>query len=157
VDVGDVCAETVDLYEDVAEQKGITLTTTAPMGLMVSADRPRLRQVLANLVDNGVKYTPSGGEVRMAASQVNGEVTISVADSGAGIGAEHVAHIWDRLYRADVGAEPGLGLGLSLVRAIVNAHGGRAEVETAPGTGSTFRVTLPAVPGTNGWRQTNGA
>ncbi len=157
VDVGEVCAETVDLYEDVAEQKGISLSTTAPMGLMVSADRPRLRQVLANLVDNGIKYTPSGGEVRMTASESSGEVTIGVADNGAGIAATHVPHIWDRLYRADAGAEPGLGLGLSLVRAIVNAHGGRVEVTTEPGAGSTFRVILPAVPGTSGWRPANGA
>ena len=72
-----------------------------------------------------------------------------MADNGSGIAAEHVPHIWDRLYRADAGAEPGLGLGLSLVRAIVNAHGGRVEVETSPGAGSTFTVILPDVPGTS--------
>jgi signal transduction histidine kinase len=150
VDVAEVCAETLDLYEDVAEQKRITLTSAAPTGLIVNADRPRLRQVLANLVDNAVKYTPSGGHVAINAGpsedggQSFGSVTITVADTGPGIAPEHVDHIWDRLYRGDVGGEPGLGLGLSLVRAIVTAHGGKVEVETHPGQGTTFRVVLPA-------------
>ena len=156
MDVAEVCAETLDLYEDVAEQKQITLTSAAPRGLTVNADRARLRQVLANLVDNAVKYTPSGGRVTINAgpgahvgpSAYVGpsfsSVTITVADTGPGIAPEHVDHIWDRLYRGDVGGEPGLGLGLSLVRAIVTAHGGKVEVDTHPGQGTTFRVVLPA-------------
>ena len=158
VDVAEVCAETLDLYEDVAEQKQITLTSAAPQGLIVNADRPRLRQVLANLVDNAVKYTPSGGRVTINAAPGPSahvgpsayvgpsfsSVTITVADTGPGIAPEHVDHIWDRLYRGDVGGEPGLGLGLSLVRAIVTAHGGKVEVDTHLGQGTTFRVVLPA-------------
>jgi signal transduction histidine kinase len=113
VDVSEVCAETVDLYEDVAEQKQIALTSTAPAGLIVNADRARLRQVLANLVDNAVKYTPSGGRVTINAGPSAyvgpsfSSVTITVADTGPGIAPEHVDHIWDRLYRGDVGGEPG--------------------------------------------------
>jgi signal transduction histidine kinase len=143
VDVGDVCAETVDLYEDVAEQKTIALASTAPAGLVVSADRARLRQVLANLVDNAVKYTPAGGHVTISAAASDDTVTIAVTDTGPGIGAEHVDHVWDRLYRGDVGGEPGLGLGLSLVRAVVTAHGGSVSVETKLGHGTTFRIAFP--------------
>ncbi len=145
VDVGTACAETVDLYEDVAEQKGVSLESEVPAGLVVMADRPRLRQVLANLVENAVKYTPEGGSVRIGAGAGPGEIVIRVSDTGPGIAAEDLPHIWDRLYRAgSATGERGLGLGLSLVKAVVEAHGGRAEVESRPGAGTTFRVRLPA-------------
>jgi signal transduction histidine kinase len=135
----------VALYEDVAEQKGVGLGCDVEAGVAVRADRQRLRQVLANLVDNAVKYTPAGGRVTITASRLDDRVVIAVADTGPGIPAEHLPHIWDRLYRAgSPGGERGLGLGLSLVKAIVEAHGGRAEVESAVGAGSTFRVVLPA-------------
>ena len=147
VDVADVCAETVDLYEDVAEQKQITLTSTAAAGLIVDADRPRLRQVLANLVDNAVKYTPPAGRVEISASASSSTVAITVTDTGPGIAAEHLDHIWDRLYRGDVGGEPGLGLGLSLVRAVVRAHGGTVSVVTELGKGTTFRIELDRASG----------
>jgi signal transduction histidine kinase len=144
LDVAAVCAETVDLYEDVAEQKGVDLESGVPDGLVVLADRPRLRQVLANLVDNAVKYTPEGGHVGISAEAAGDEVVIHVADTGPGISAEDLPHIWDRLYRAGsaTGAR-GLGLGLSLVKAVVEAHGGGAQVESRPGGGTTFRVRLP--------------
>jgi signal transduction histidine kinase len=142
VDVAEVCAETVDLYEDVAEQKAITLQSSAPPGLVVNADRARIRQVLANLVDNAVKYTPAHGRVTIAAVGQGDQVTIRVSDTGPGIAPEHLDHIWDRLYRGDVGGEPGLGLGLSLVRAIVKAHGGTVGVETKLGEGTTFLISL---------------
>ena len=143
VDVAEVCAETVDLYEDVAEQKDITLESSVPAGLVVNADRARIRQVLANLVDNAVKYTPPHGRVTIAAAAQGDQVTIRVSDTGPGIAPEHLDHVWDRLYRGDVGGEPGLGLGLSLVRAIVKAHGGAVGVETKLGEGTTFFITLP--------------
>jgi signal transduction histidine kinase len=145
VDVQAIGGETVALYEDVAEQKGVGLGCDVEAGLAVRADRQRLRQVLANLVDNAVKYTPAGGRVTITASRLDDRVVIAVADTGPGIPAEHLPHIWDRLYRAgSPGGERGLGLGLSLVKAIVEAHGGRAEVESAVGAGSTFRLVLPA-------------
>jgi signal transduction histidine kinase len=104
-----------------------------------------------------VKYTPPGGRVAISAGPSAyvepsayvgpsfSSVTITIADTGPGIAPEHVGHIWDRLYRGDVGGEPGLGLGLSLVRAIVTAHGGNVEVDTHPGRGTTFRVVMPAL------------
>jgi signal transduction histidine kinase len=137
-------AEIVDLFEIVAEDKGIVQTTEVPAGLVCFADRNRLRQVLANLVDNALKYTPSGGSVKLSAHPEADGLAIVCQDSGIGIFAEDVPKIWDRLYRADKSrSQRGLGLGLSLVRAFVNAHGGRAEVQSTPGQGSTFIVYLP--------------
>jgi len=148
VDVAAVAAETVELYEDVAEQKGVTLSREVPEGLLASADRPRLRQVLANVVDNAVKYTPSGGRVSIKGRSAGDDVVIEVADTGIGVAPEHLPRIWDRLYRADgTGPERGLGLGLSLVKAVVEAHGGRAEVSSAPGKGTTLTLVLPRANG----------
>ena len=110
-------------------------------GLTVNADYPRLRQALANLVDNAVKYTPAGGKVTVGAEQRPGAVAFVVRDTGPGIPEHQQERIWERLYRGEAGEkERGLGLGLSLVRAVVEAHGGRAEVESAPGQGSTFTL-----------------
>jgi len=149
VDVAAVAAETVELYEDVAEQKGVTLSHEVPDGLLASADRPRLRQVLANIVDNAVKYTPGGGRVSITGRTAGDDVMIEVADTGIGVAPEHLQHIWDRLYRADgAGPERGLGLGLSLVKAVVEAHGGRADVSSAPGKGTTLTLVLPRANGT---------
>jgi signal transduction histidine kinase len=145
VDVAAVARETVDLYEDIAEDRGISLATSVPEHVTAQADRQRLRQVLANLVDNGIKYTPSGGRVDISASTTGERVTISVTDTGIGIAEGDIGRIWERLYRADQSrGETGLGLGLSLVSAIVSAHGGEVGVDSEPGRGSVFRITLPA-------------
>jgi signal transduction histidine kinase len=145
VDVGTVLAETVDLYEDVAETRGVRVTATPPDPPMpVLADRPRLRQVLANLVDNAVKYTSSGGEVVLSAKARGSDVALEVRDTGPGIPPDQLPRIWERLYRGDTARhERGLGLGLSLVKAVVRAHGGHADVTSAPGDGSTFTISLP--------------
>ena len=149
VPVQDVAVETVELYEDTADDRGITLASIVPDDVFVQADRQRLRQALANLVDNALKYTGPGGTVTLGAERTDaGEVAITVTDTGIGIAAEDLSRIWDRLYRADANrSEPGLGLGLSLVRAIAAAHGGRADVMSEPGHGSTFRLMLPAATG----------
>ena len=110
----------------------------------VLADRSRLRQVFANLLDNAVKYTPAGGQVTMRSRADAPDVAIEVEDNGPGISAEDLPRIWDRLYRGDRSrSERGLGLGLSLVRAIVEAHKGRAEVVSTPGQGARFTIRLP--------------
>jgi signal transduction histidine kinase len=140
-------AEIVELFELVAEDKGITQTTEVSVELVCFADRNRLRQVLANLLDNALKYTPARGKVKISAYSEAGGVAIVCQDSGIGIFEEDVPKIWDRLYRADKSrSQRGLGLGLSLVRAFINAHGGRAEVQSTPGQGSTFTVHLPTPP-----------
>lgn len=147
VPVDDIFRDTIDLYEDTAEEQGIALTATPAPGLTVRADRQRVRQVFANLVDNALKFTPAGGSVTLSAeSGPDDTVHILVRDTGRGIPAADVPRIWDRLYRGDVTHEHSLGLGLSLVRAIVAAHGGTAEVESDIGRGSTFRITLKAPP-----------
>lgn len=147
VDATRVLRETLDLYEDLAEARGVTLTLTAPEGppLTVRADHPRLRQALANVVDNAVKYTPAGGRVTVSAEPREGAVAFVVRDTGPGIPDDQRGRIWERLYRGEAGRrERGLGLGLSLVRAVVEAHGGRAEVTGTPGEGSTFTLTFPS-------------
>ena len=140
-------AEVASVYEDVADEKQVTITTDVAAGLTVSADRDRLRQVVANLLDNAVKYTPAGGRIRVSALRGENNVRIEVSDTGAGILPHDLPRIWERLYRGDQSrAERGLGLGLSLVRAIVTAHGGTVDVQTEPGSGSRFVVTLPEPP-----------
>jgi len=102
-----------ELYGDVAEEKGVRLEVDAADGLVVSADRSRLRQVLANLADNAVKFTPEGGIVTMRARGIDAGISIEVEDSGPGIPAEDLPRIWERLYRGDRSrSERGLGLGL---------------------------------------------
>lgn len=148
VDVGAVLTETVELYEDVAEARRIALAAAMPdVPLTVTADRARLRQVLANLVDNAVKYTPPGGRVDLEARAADHEVALTVSDTGPGIPADQQPRIWDRLYRGDAAhGERGLGLGLSLVRAVIEAHGGRVELTSEEGQGSRFTIVLPVHP-----------
>lgn len=144
VDVAKVASEVRDLYEDTAEASGIQFHVDVPPGLMVNADRDRLRQALANLVDNAIKYTPPGGRVEVRASSDHQTIDIRVTDTGSGIAQTDLPRIFDRLYRGDQSrATRGLGLGLSLVRAYVEAQGGKVTVTSAPAAGSTFTITLP--------------
>jgi signal transduction histidine kinase len=142
--LGDVVARAVDLYRDVADAKDVTLAAVAPTEIVVSADRTRLEQVAANLIDNAVKYTPAGGRVDVEARRDPGAAVLEVRDTGPGIPPDELPRIFDRLFRGDTSrTERGLGLGLSLVKAIVEAHGGTVEVSSELGRGSTFSVSLP--------------
>ena len=133
-----------ELYQYVASERGITLESEVPPELEVDADLNRLRQVIANLLDNAVKYTPAGGRVRIEASRREDRVRIAVRDTGPGIPDEELPHIWERLYRGDRSrSTPGLGLGLSLVQAIVQAHGGAVAARNLPEGGAEFTVKLP--------------
>jgi heavy metal sensor kinase len=144
VAVAGIVGEVVELYENVAEDKHIAVSTEIEPGLNVTADARRLRPVLANLIDNAIKYTPAGGRVMVKGHRDGAVVRLEITDTGIGISSDDLPHIWDRLYRGDQSrAERGLGLGLSLVRAIVIAHGGSVDVSAEPGKGSTFTVTLP--------------
>jgi heavy metal sensor kinase len=139
--------DTVELYAHVADDKNVSLNIAPSEELTLMADRNRMRQVLANLLDNAIKYTPPGGRVDLQALQQDGQAVITVQDSGTGIAAEEAPKIWDRLYRGDQSrSQRGLGLGLSLVKAVVSAHQGRIEVTSAPGTGSVFTIYLPNQP-----------
>ncbi|OHE81378.1 MAG: hypothetical protein A3G75_14070 [Verrucomicrobia bacterium RIFCSPLOWO2_12_FULL_64_8] len=142
--VGRLLAEVADLYAMVAEDKSIRLQVAAAPEVVVWADPVRLRQALANLVDNAVKYTPGGGQVWLKAESRAGSTVIAVRDTGPGIAPDEQERIWRRLYRGDHSrSQRGLGLGLSVVKALVEAHGGRVSVANGPGGGAVFTVQLP--------------
>ncbi len=144
VGLGDVVTRAADLYRDVADSRGVVLDTDIGDAPVVQGDRTRLEQVAANLLDNAIKYTPRGGRVAIRATRADGRALLQVSDTGVGIPAAELPRIWDRLFRGDQSrAERGLGLGLSLVKAVVEAHQGTVAVDSAPGRGSTFSVLLP--------------
>ncbi len=145
VALDELAREVVDLYAHVAEEAGVTLRAELAEPVVVNADRVRIAQALANLVDNAVKYTREGGEVVVSARREGERAVLTVRDTGIGIEADARGRIWDRLYRADPSRnQRGLGLGLSFVKAIVEAHGGEATVSSAPGRGSRFELRLPS-------------
>ena len=134
----------LELYDEVAQDKQITIIANIDPSGQITADGNRLQLLLGNLLDNALKYTPNGGRVEIAADFTPGEVRITVRDSGIGIDTDDLSRIWDRLYRADKSrSQRGLGLGLSLVKAFVEAHGGKATVSSQTGSGSLFTVTFP--------------
>jgi signal transduction histidine kinase len=134
----------VDLYELVAEEKRITITVDSTTPCEAVVDATRMRQAFANLLDNALKYTPEGGAVRLSCAVESGRVTVRVRDNGMGIPPTEQPRIWERLYRGDKSrSQRGLGLGLSLVKAIVEAHHADVSVQSQPGQGSEFIVHIP--------------
>jgi signal transduction histidine kinase len=146
VPLKNVLTPIVDMYQVLAENKSVTLSMDIPEPLIIHADRDRFGQALANLIDNAVKFTPENGRVHIEASAGKRTVTITIRDDGPGIDVRDIDRIWDRLYRGDQSrSQKGLGLGLSLVKAIVQAHRGTVAVTSQPGKGSVFAITLPTV------------
>jgi len=144
VDVTELARQLTDFYAEVAEDRGLTIALSAEGQCTIVADENRLRQAVANLLDNAVKYTPAGGRVEVGVKQAAGQVVVSVKDTGIGIPPEDLARVWERLYRGDKSrSQRGLGLGLSLVRAIAQAHAGECRVKSEPGAGSEFTLRLP--------------
>jgi signal transduction histidine kinase len=147
VDVCQLVREVTELYEYVAEERKVSVQTELPGPCEAPADRNRIRQVFANLLDNAIKYTPPGGHVTIAVRDEPEHVIASFRDTGVGIPAAEQEKIWLRLYRGDKSrSQRGLGLGLSLVKAVVQAHHGRVAVASRPGEGAEFLVTLPKHP-----------
>jgi len=139
-----IVGDAIELYEDVAEAKQVSLTLADGLDVVVSGEPDRLRQVFANLIDNAVKYSAASGRVTIGITQEGHDALVRVEDTGAGIASEDLPRIWERLYRADPSrSERGLGLGLSLVKAYVEAHGGQVSATSEPGRGSVFTVRLP--------------
>jgi signal transduction histidine kinase len=137
-------SEVIELYEDVADAKKIRVTLEPGEPVTISGAPDRLRQAFANLVDNAIKYTAQDGSVSVLARAEDGSAVVTVTDTGTGIAPQDLPRIWDRLYRADPSrSERGLGLGLSLVKAYVQAHGGTVQAASQPGHGSVFTVRLP--------------
>jgi len=145
-DFREIARQAVELYADVAEAKQIELAFESGAAVSVFVDAVRTRQAVANLIDNAIKYTPETGAVKLRVYVENGDAVLQVQDTGPGVPAAEQSRIWERLYRGDQSrSQSGLGLGLSLVRAIVEAHGGKATVRNAPDRGAVFEMRLPMV------------
>ena len=142
-DVADTAREVLDLYEHVADEAGVALRGELEPAIAY-VDPVRLRQAVANLVDNAIKYTRAGGQIAVRTRIAEGGAIVEVRDTGQGIPAAELPRIWERLYRGDRSrSQRGLGLGLSFVKAIALAHDGDVSVASADGEGSTFTLTLP--------------
>jgi two-component system phosphate regulon sensor histidine kinase PhoR len=148
LDLGEVVAGVAAMFERQTTQSRQTLERVVPPRLAVHADRDRLVQILVNLVDNAVKFTPEGGRIRVEAETgPDGRVEVRVRDTGVGIPSTELPRITERFYRVDktrsreVG---GTGLGLAIVKHLVQAHGGELHIESALGHGTTVSFTLPA-------------
>ncbi|MEJ7652223.1 MAG: HAMP domain-containing sensor histidine kinase [Chloroflexia bacterium] len=141
------------LVEDVYRQAlllapSLVVERGASPSVSVTADRDALKQALLTLVDNAVKFTPPGGKVRLGVEAESGQASISVSDTGPGILADALPHIFERFYQADTARTgQGTGLGLAIAHTLVEAMGGAIAVESEPGRGSTFTITLPIALG----------
>lgn len=145
-DLAELTRTTTEQMRLLAEDKAIKLHVEVNGAVSLVCDRARIKQVIVNLVDNAIKYTPEGGAVRVSVRDENGHAVLRVEDNGAGIPAEALPHVFDRFYRVDKARSRqmgGAGLGLAIVKSIVTAHGGQVTVESDEGRGSRFCVSLP--------------
>jgi len=145
-DLAKLCLETVEQMGLLAEDKGLEIQCSSSENIEVAADLLRIRQILINLVDNAIKYTPEGGKIGVRVFRNNGCAIIEVADTGHGIPAEALPLIFNRFYRVDKARSRetgGSGLGLAIAKSICELHGGHISVESSVGTGSRFRVEIP--------------
>lgn len=151
-DLRPVLADVAETAEMLGEQQGIQVTCDTPDApVTVAVDPHRIREMLLNLITNAIKYTPSGGSVELELREAPDTVAIAVRDTGIGIAAGDLPHIFDRFWRADparsrTGDRPGVGLGLAITKWIAEAHGGSISVQSRPGRGTTFTVLLPRTP-----------
>lgn len=169
VDLSEVIVRSVEMFRGAAEARDIAIDSRITRNVVVEGNRPHLRQVINNLLDNAIKYTPSHGHirVRLYPDTISSLVVLDVQDDGSGIPANDLPHVFERFYRGDKsrqreGLQRGTGLGLSICKAIIEAHRGAITAESEPNRGSLFRVTLPALngdpwPGPDAARQTRPA
>jgi heavy metal sensor kinase len=145
-DLAALVATTADQMSLLAEDKHITVVCDSSERVMIEGDQARLKQVVVNLLDNAIKYTPNGGRIKLKITQEEGNAVLDVADDGIGMPPEVLPHIFKRFYRVDGSRsrdQGGAGLGLSIVKSICDAHGARVEVSSTPGQGSRFRIRQP--------------
>jgi len=145
-DLAELAATTADQMSLLAEDKQVSVACDSPAGVTVQGDRARLKQVVVNLLDNAIKYTPRGGRVSLTVRREGGYAVLDVTDNGVGIPADALGQVFKRFYRVDGSRSReggGAGLGLSIVKSICLAHGAEVEVRSAPGAGSTFRIRQP--------------
>jgi heavy metal sensor kinase len=149
VDLREILEEVAETASIFSEHSGVHVTVDVPkVALAVPIDRMRVRQLLMNLLTNAIKYTPAGGSIAIHSERGAGNVVVTVQDSGIGIAAGDLPHIFDRFWRADqarsrTGQRPGAGLGLAISKWIAEAHGGSITAQSRPGRGTTLTVTLP--------------
>jgi signal transduction histidine kinase len=150
VELAPLVTEVLSEIEVARPDRGVRLAEAVPEDLPpVFADRERVHQVLFNLLDNAVRFTPAGGRVTVSASRHNGSVDVAVADTGPGIAAEDLPRVFERFFRVDESRsrdDGGTGIGLAIARSVVEAHGGRIWAESEPGRGTTFTFELPTAP-----------
>jgi signal transduction histidine kinase len=149
VDLGRLTRSLVEQVEPVAKAKGLDLRFEQAGSAIVQADEDWLERLLLNLLDNAIKFTPAGGHVLVTVSREGPEARVAVQDTGIGMDPAAVPHVFERFFRADPARSSGVegaGLGLSLVKWVVDRHHGRIQVESWPGQGSTFTVVLPVLP-----------
>jgi signal transduction histidine kinase len=145
-DLSELAKTTADQMGLLAEDKGISICCNASHAILVEGDRVRLKQVIVNLLDNAIKYTPGNGLIQLRVHGVNGHAVLEVEDNGIGIPREALPHIFERFYRVDqmrTGDSESAGLGLSIVKSICSAHGADVEASSVPSRGSCFRIKLP--------------
>ena len=148
LELASLIMEAVELHAPLAREREIHLTCSAPASLPpVMVDRGRFQQLLGNLLANALRFTPPGGRVEVAACSREGEVVCVVSDTGPGIAAEQLPHVFNRFWQATPGDRRGLGLGLAIVQTIVEAHGGRVWAESEPGRGTRIGFTLTRADG----------
>ncbi len=146
-DLADLAREAFGKFQTRAEKAEIQLEAHLPENLPISGSEDQIEQVVVNLLDNALKYTPKGGRVRLAASRHGGKVSLCVEDTGIGIKAQDLPRVFERFYRVDKARSResgGTGLGLSIVKHIIDAHGGAVRVESTINKGSTFTIDFPA-------------
>jgi len=144
VDLTGIVRQACELFEPTAEDKKVNLSCNVPDRAHLTGDTPMIQRMLSNLLDNAIKYTPSGGIVNIAVTESKTRVVVALKDTGIGISQADLPRIFERFYRCDQSrSQAGIGLGLSLARAIARAHGGDITVISTPNQGSTFTVTLP--------------
>ena len=146
VDVDEILERVVERHAQAAQDKQVTIAIEPhDEDIRLVGDPHRLEQAVQNLASNALRHTPPGGAVRLGASRGDGKVALTVSDSGVGIPAEHVPHVFDRFYKADQSrSQAGSGLGLSIVKAIIERHGGTVAARSTPGVETVFEITLPA-------------
>jgi heavy metal sensor kinase len=151
-DLSELVTTTADQMSLLAEDKNISVECIATGGVTVEGDRARLKQVIVNLLDNAIKYTPNGGAIRLQVTREDGHAVLDVVDNGIGIPPEALPHVFERFFRVDDSRsrdQGGAGLGLSIVKAICTAHGAGVEVSIMPEGGSRFRVRQPLATGSS--------
>ena len=147
VDLSEIISEACELFQPVAEDKGIRIIQDIEADVSITADKEKIQRLVANLIDNALKYTNDGGTVTFTLKQEKNEVIASIKDTGIGISEDDIPKIFNRFYRCDRSRSlQGVGLGLSLARAIVMVHHGTINVSSEPDKGSTFTISLPGIP-----------